>query len=107
MVATALAGTVTAAAAARWGEVHAGLCGVHPKPLLARLTYENNSALTNNPIVNNDDNIEFPNDELVDDAKRVDELLNEEVMISLSTNRGDDFGDFEAPHPRRRCVQTR
>ena len=68
---------------------------------------ENNSALTNDPIVNNDDNIEFPNDELVDDANRVDELPNEEeVMISLSTNRGDDFGDFEAPPDETLCSNS-
>lgn len=65
------------------------------------------SALTNDPIVNNDDNIEFPNDELVDDANRVDELPNEEeVMISLSTNRGDDFGDFEAPPDETLCSNS-
>ena len=67
---------------------------------------ENNTALTNNPIVNNDDNIEFPNDELVDDANRVDELPNEEVLISLSTNRGDDFGDFEAPPKETLCSNS-
>lgn len=54
----------------------------------------NSGVLTNNPVFSND-NIEFVNNDVVDNANKVDELPNEEVVFNSSTNSGDDFGDFE------------
>jgi hypothetical protein len=52
---------------------------------------ENNSGVLTN------DNIEFLNNEVVDDANKVNELTKKEVVFNLSTGiSDDDFGDFEA-----------